>query len=140
LNASEQHGTGLLGSARLVLASLLEIGHTRLQLASTELEEERLRVAELLLHATLALFFLGVGLVLGSLLIVLLFWESHRLLALGSVTALHLGIGAYAAVVWQKKARNKPPLLAATIAELRRDQAAFQQAVHDAQRAATDVP
>lgn len=32
---------GLLGSARAVLAGLVEIGQTRLQLASTDLEEER---------------------------------------------------------------------------------------------------
>ena len=116
---------GLLGSARAVLAGLVEIGQTRLQLASTELEEERLRLAELLLYASMALFFLGVGLVLASLLLVLLFWDGPRLLVLGLLTALYLAVGAALAIGWRRKARAKPPLLATTIAELQRDREAL---------------
>lgn len=112
---------GLLGSARAVLAGLVEIGHTRLQLASTELEEERLRIAQLLLYATAALFFLGLGLVLFALWLVLLFWDSHRVLVLGVETILILSIGAALAGAWRHKARTKPRLLGATLAELQRD-------------------
>jgi len=116
---------GLLGSARAVLAGLVEIGQTRLQLASTELEEERLRLAELLLYATLALFFLGIGLVLASLLLVLLFWDGPRLLVLGLLTVLYLAIAAALGMAWRRKARAKPALLATTLAELQRDREAL---------------
>jgi uncharacterized membrane protein YqjE len=117
---------GLLSSARAVLAGLVEIGQTRLQLAGTELEEERLRVAQLLLCATAALFFLGLGLVLCALLLVLLFWDEHRVLVLGIETVLMLAIGAGLAGRWRHKARAKPHLLAATLTELKRDQEALQ--------------
>ncbi len=116
---------GLLGSARGVLGALVEIGQTRLQLAGTELEEERLRVAELLLLATAALFFLGLGIVLTTLLLVLLFWDGPRVLVLGGATALCLALGAGLAAAWRRKARGKPPLLAATLAELQRDRDAL---------------
>lgn len=116
---------GLLASVRLVAASLLEVGQTRLQLASTEIEEERLRLAELLLWATLALFFLGIGIVFAGLLLVLLVWDGPREWVLAAITALFGGIGVWACVVWRRKARAKPPLLAATIGELRRDRAAL---------------
>lgn len=117
---------GLLSSARSVLAGLVEIGQTRLQLASTELEEERLRIAQLLLYATAALFFLGLGLVLFALLLVLLFWDSHRVLVLGIETVLILAIGAGLAGVWRHKARTKPRLLGASLMELQRDRDALQ--------------
>lgn len=115
---------GLLGSARAVLVALLEIGQTRLQLASTELEEERLRIAELLLFATAALFFLGIGIVLATLLLVLLFWDA-RVLVLALAAAVFLAVGAGLAAAWRRKAAAKPPLLASTLAELQRDREAL---------------
>ena len=118
---------GLLGSTRAVLVALLEIGQTRLQLASTELEEERLRVAELLLFATAALFFLGIGIVLATLLLVLLFWDGPRVLVLALAAAAFLAIGAGLAAAWRRKAAAKPPLLASTLAELQRDREALIQ-------------
>lgn len=117
---------GLLGSARQVLALLIDIGQTRLQLAGTELEEERLRVAELLLYATASLFFLGVGLVLASLLVVMLFWDSHREWALGGLAATFLALGVGLRAVWRRKQRNRPQLLASTLAELQRDRDALR--------------
>lgn len=120
---------GLMASARLLLGALVEIGHTRLQLASTELEEERLRVAELLLLASFALFFLGIGLVLATMFVVLLFWDGPRELVMGMLTVLFLAVGGAAAVVWRRKARSKPRLLAATLEELRSDQAALREGV-----------
>jgi len=117
---------GLLGSARAVLAGLVDIGQTRLQLASTELEEERLRLTELLVIGAAALFCVGVGLVLATLLLVVLFWDAHRVLALAVATALYLGAAAALVAALRRKARAKPPLLAATLAELRRDRDALR--------------
>ena len=118
---------GLLGSARAVLVALLEIGQTRLQLASTELEEERLRIAELLLFATAALFFLGIGIVLATLLLVLLYWDGPRVLVLALAAATFLATGAGLAAAWRRKAAAKPPLMASTLAELQRDREALIQ-------------
>jgi uncharacterized membrane protein YqjE len=117
---------GLLGSARAVLAGLVDIGQTRLQLASTELEEERLRLTELLLIGAAALFCFGIGLVLATLLLVVLFWDTHRVLVLAVATALYLGTAAALVVALRRKARAKPPLFAATLAELRQDRDALR--------------
>jgi len=118
--------TGLLGSARRALAVALEIAHTRLQLASTELEEERLRLTQLVLWAALAVFLLFVGVVLTALLVVVLVWDDHRELALALLSAGFLGGAALAGFTWLRKARSKPPLLAATLAELERDREALR--------------
>ncbi|ODV13462.1 MAG: hypothetical protein ABT20_02110 [Rubrivivax sp. SCN 70-15] len=125
--ANANPSPGLLGSLRELLGALLDVGQTRLALASTELEEERLRLVELLLWATLALFLAGIGIVLAALLLVLLFWDGPREWVLGGITAAFL-VGAGAALaVWRRKAHDKPPLLAATLAELRRDRDALRR-------------
>lgn len=96
---------------------------TRLELAATELEEERLHWAGLALWAALTICLLVVGTVFAGLLLVLLFWNGPRELALAVLTAAFLGAGAVSAVTWRRKARAKPPLLGATRAELRLDAA-----------------
>jgi uncharacterized membrane protein YqjE len=117
---------GLVASARTVLGALVEIGQTRLQLVSTELEEERARVAELLLLATFALFFLGIGLVLACLLIVLLVWDGPREWVLGLLAAGFLAVGVGAAFRWRRTTHRKPRLLSTTLEELRRDASALR--------------
>ena len=118
---------GLLGTLRELLGALLDVGQTRLALASTELEEERLRLVELLLWATLALFLAGVGIVLAALLLVLLFWDGPREWVLGGITAAFvLGAGG-ALAVWRRKAHEKPPFLVATLGELRRARDALRR-------------
>jgi uncharacterized membrane protein YqjE len=119
--------SGLLGTLRELAGALLDLGQTRLALASTELEEERLRLAELLLWAILALFLSGVGVVLAALLLVLLYWDGPREAVLGAITAAFLLGAAWALAVWRRKARAKPPFLAATLSELRRDRDALRR-------------
>jgi len=106
-------------------AALLDLGQSRLRLAAVEVEEERLRVAELLLWATCALFLLGVGVVCAAGLLVLLCWNGPREVVLGVVAAAFIGSGLAALAVWRRKARQKPPFLGATLAELERDRAAL---------------
>lgn len=116
---------GLLASMRVVAGAVVALAATRLKLASTELEEERLHIAQLALWAALTLFCLGVGTVFAGLLLVLLLWNGPREWALGALTAAFLCGGALAAAAWRHKAANKPRLLAATLAELRSDGAAL---------------
>jgi uncharacterized membrane protein YqjE len=120
---------GLLQSAREVLAVLLDIGQTRLQLASTELEQERLYLTRQLLLAALALFFLGVSSLMGSLWLVVLFWDEHRLLVLGLITLAYLAAALACVWRWRAQARRKPALLASTVAELKRDAEALRSGV-----------
>lgn len=111
----------MFDSLKGLAASLVAVLHTRLDLLSTDLEEERARLVSILLLLFVALFCLGVGVLLLALLVVVAYWESHRLLALGSVTALFLASGA-AAFGWvQHKLKTKPRLFAASLAELSKD-------------------
>src|SRR4030066_1131585 len=112
---------GLFESLKTLSASLVSIVHTRLELLSTDVAEEREHLISLLVMGLVALFCLGVGVVLLAILIAVVFWESHRLMALGGLTGFFLL--ASAGVVWlaMHKARTKPRLFEASLAELSKD-------------------
>lgn len=112
---------GLLASLSTLAATLVAIVHTRLDLLSADVEEGRAHVLSLLVLALAALFFIGVGVVLAAILLVVVFWDTHRLLALGSLAGLFLaaGVGAWAFALY--KARTKPRLFAASLSELSKD-------------------
>lgn len=116
---------GLLRSLRNLLATAIAIGHTRLELLSTELQREIHQAAEIMLWAAVALLAAGIGLFLLAILIVFVFWDTHRLLASVVVTAVFFAIAATAAVVLRAKIRNRPRLLDGTLTELARDRASL---------------
>jgi uncharacterized membrane protein YqjE len=111
----------MLGPVRELARTLLSFVLTRTRLAATELEEQALRLLEILVWLAVALFFLGVALVFAAVLVVLLFWDSNRLLAAGLLAALFVCIGVGAALIGRARLRERPKLLAATLAELARD-------------------
>jgi uncharacterized membrane protein YqjE len=112
---------GLFDSLKVLAATLLAIAHTRLELLSTELEEERVRLSSMLVWTLVALFCAGLGVVLATLFVVLALWDTHRLLALGIPAILFLLGAALAGLVVRGKARAKPRLFAASLTELSRD-------------------
>lgn len=113
------------GTLRLA-ATLLDIGHTRLQLAATELEEERLRLVQQIISASCALLFGGLGLLLTSAWIVLASPAEQRLLVLGWLIGLFLLLCALGLWRWWHLAVHKPPFLHATLTELQKDMACLR--------------
>jgi uncharacterized membrane protein YqjE len=112
---------GLFDSLKMLTATLIAIAHTRLELLSTELGEERVRLSSMLLWALVALFCAGLGAVLATLFVVLALWDTHRLLALGIPAILFLLGAALAWLVVRGKARGKPRLFTGTLTELSKD-------------------
>lgn len=117
---------GLFASVRNLLATALAITHTRLELVTTEIEEELYRVAEILVWAFLAIFFAGLTVLMAAFLVVILWWEDHRLLAASATVLVFLGITVGALAVVRRKAQARPKLLNATIEELKRDREALE--------------
>ena len=118
---SEHRATGLFASVRDLLATALTIAQTRLELVSTEIEEELHRVAEILLWTFVVIFFAGITVLMFAFVIVIAWWEEHRLLAASLTAVLFLCITAVALFVVLAKARSRPKLLESTIEEIRRD-------------------
>jgi len=115
--------SGLMGSVRQLLSTLTSIASTRLELLANELQEERLRITQMLLFALFALFCFGVGILLLTTFIVVLFWDDHRLAVLGALSALFFALGTLMAMLLRGKARAKPRLFSTSLAELTEDRA-----------------
>jgi len=111
----------MLGPVRDFARTLLSFVLTRTRLAATELEEQALRLIEIMVWLAVALFFIGIAIVFTALLVVLLFWDSNRLLAAGLLTTLFVSVGAGAALISRRLLRERPKFLGATLAELERD-------------------
>ena len=112
---------GLLDSLTVLAGSLVSIAHTRLELLSIDLEEDRIHLLSVVLLSLAALFSLVVGVVLVAILLVVIFWESHRLLVLGSLAVFFLVTGLVACGFALRKAKTKPRLFTASLLELFKD-------------------
>lgn len=117
--------SGLLASVRILLGTLLGMARTRLELIATELEEERLHLARLVMYGLLALFFFGLGVMVLSLLIIAAFWDTNRLAAITLLVVAYLGIALVFGFAARKQLRRKPRLFSATLAEIDKDRAAL---------------
>ncbi len=114
---------GLLESLKTLTGTLVAMVHTRLALFATDLEEERAHLVSLFILTLVSLFCIAVGVILAALFVVVAFWDTHRLLALGGLTGLFLLAGFSASWSAKYKLENKPKLFAASLAELYQDRA-----------------
>jgi uncharacterized membrane protein YqjE len=110
-----------------MLATLLELGSTRLELVSVEIQEQIEYAASLLLWGIAAIFFASLTVLLLALTIVIACWDQHRLLAAGLVTAAFALIAFIAAQVVRRRLESRPRFLSATSGELRRDAEALDE-------------
>lgn len=117
---------GLFGSAKRLLCSLTTIVSTRLELLANELQEERLRLTQMLFYALAAFFCFSMGLLLLTVFIVVLFWDSHRLAVLGGLSAIFFASGALLAMSLRSKAQASSKLFSASLGELAKDRAQLE--------------
>lgn len=119
--ARPDQAPGLLASLRSLATTAVDILRTRLALLAAEVEEESLRLARLAFLALVALLLLTLGLLAFTLLLVVLFWDTHRVLVVGLLTALYLG-GAIAIALYVRSGlRGGSKLFSASLAELDKD-------------------
>jgi len=123
---------GILDSLRGMVATLVQLVHARVELFTTELEEEMHRVAMLLLWAVIAVFFGGLFVLMLSMTIIIAVWDEHRLLAAIIMTSVFLAIVLVAAALLASNLRARTRLLATSLSELRRDGQALAR--NDAER------
>lgn len=120
--SNSQHGAeGLLGSLKSITALAVAIAHNRLNLLSTDLEIAREQTVSVLMMVLVALFGLCFGALLLALFVVVIFWDTHRLIALGSMTGLFMLIGVIC--LWRviKALKATPAAFEASLAELAKD-------------------
>lgn len=116
-----EYRPGILDSIKSLVATLVAAAHNRLELVSTEVQEELARLAALLLWGFAALLLATVGLAFTATTVLLAVAPDHRVLAAGTLAALFLlGAGAAGWTV-RRIARSKARPLDATLTELEKD-------------------
>jgi uncharacterized membrane protein YqjE len=117
--------SGLLATLRALPAQLLAMLATRGELAALELGEARDRLLRALAVGALAAALLLAALMTVSLWVAAVFWDGPRALALGLLAAVYLLAGVVLVQRLRREFAAAPPLLADTLAELRKDGAAL---------------
>lgn len=120
-DAARDHAGGLLDSLQQFAATVIDVLQTRVEIVATEFEEERERLRELVVFGFFALFFLGFGFLLLTLFVVVLFWDTYRVYAVGGFAIVYLGLGVFSAVTLRQRLRTRPRLFATTVAEFAKD-------------------
>jgi uncharacterized membrane protein YqjE len=113
--------TGLMGSLKTLAATLVGIGCTRLELLSSEIEEQRVWLSSMLLWTLISLFCAAVGIVLVAILLVVVFWDTYRLLTLFILVFVFVLGAIISSQVALGKARAKPKLFSTSLVELSKD-------------------
>jgi uncharacterized membrane protein YqjE len=122
---SESGSVPFTAALKNLAGTLIGVVHTRIELLSTEWEEERARLGRIWIALSLTLFFTGVATVLAAAFVVVSLWESYRLWALGAMTLVFV---AAAVVCWRiamHALAAKPRLFASTLAAFEADRAAL---------------
>jgi uncharacterized membrane protein YqjE len=118
---------GLFRSLRELLQVLIGTVCTRLELLQAEFEEEKLRLAGIGVLAVAAVFFLALAIIVFTFFVILLFWDTHRLLVSGLVALAYLIAGLGCAAAARTRAKAKSTLFAASLAQLDADREQLSQ-------------
>ena len=112
---------GLMGSVKRLAGTVLAIIQTRLELLSNELEEERLRVRQMVLYGSVVMFLFAMATMLMTMFVVVLFWDSYRLQVLGGLTVLFLFAGLLVLNALRRAAAERSKLFSTSLSELSDD-------------------
>jgi uncharacterized membrane protein YqjE len=112
---------GLFDSLRALLATLVAMAHTRVELFGTEIEEEVRRVIELMLGGLVVLALASLALLFAGLVVVAAYWDTHRLAATVGVAIGFTVLAAASYLAVRARTRRRSRVLASTLDELERD-------------------
>jgi uncharacterized membrane protein YqjE len=117
---------GIFSSVARLLKTVRDVAENRLELFLLELKEERIRLFD-------ALFLLGIGiicalmtLVMVTLTIVMIFWDTHRLVVLILVTTVY-ALGAVVAILKLRSRLQSWQDFSATLEQIKKDRSCLEK-------------
>ncbi len=124
-HAPEPHA--LSASLRRLGSTLFATLHTRVELLALEYQRERMGIMRLMVLGLAALFFLALGAITATIFVIVLFWDSQRLVVIGFLTLLYFAIGAGIVAFTKREAERLNRPFSASLEELRRDGERFKR-------------
>lgn len=115
---------GLFKSAQDLIANVLGLAQTRLELLSTEVQELLARLVLLMIASVAAILLAAIALGFGAVALLLWTPEEHRASLAAGLALVFLAAAAY--IAWQARRDIKARPFASSLAELERDLAALK--------------
>ena len=109
---------GIVRSVQRMLAIVVSMAKTRLGLLAVEARLELNRIWLLLAVTVLALIFVAMSLLMLSLLVIIAYWETSRLLAIGSLLGLYVAATTVTLLILRRKTTSASSLFAASLSSL----------------------
>jgi uncharacterized membrane protein YqjE len=126
MDESPQTEGGVLAAVARLFQTLRDSAANRIELFLVELQEERIRLIDALLLVAVAIVCAVMTLVMITFLVVVIFWDTHRLLVLALVTAAY-AVAAVVAVVKLRSRLQRWQAFSATLEEFKKDRACFKK-------------
>jgi uncharacterized membrane protein YqjE len=114
-----------------VVANLLNMSQTRLELAGIEITQVRQTTVKTVVWSLLTAMAAVFASVFVCALVIALAWESYRYIAITGCAALYAVLGIYFWTQLKDTLAAQPPLFEATLAELARDKQAVMDSLQD---------
>jgi uncharacterized membrane protein YqjE len=125
MSTSAETRPGLLGSVRRLVDTGLGLAQNRLELFAVEIQEEKIRFAELIMLVCALVAVASLALALLTLTVVLVFWETGRVPALISLSVLYTGGAIWLWRMVQARLHQDSKPFSATLEELKKDKKCF---------------
>src|SRR6266446_3656485 len=117
---TEKEG-GLFASLRRLLDSALALVQNRFEVFTVELQEEKIRLVDLLLRAVVVVVLGFMTLIAATALVVVWLWDSSPVAVLAIVTLLYGLTAAGMGYSLKQRLQRTPPPFASTLAEFKKD-------------------
>ena len=117
---------GLLSTLRCMLKTLRDVAENRVELFLVEWQEERLRMLDALWLLMLGTVCALMALLMATLIVVVIFWDTHRMLVLTLFLLAYTGVAVTAfGLLYSRLKRGRA--FAATLEQIKKDQACFKE-------------
>ena len=126
MDETPQAEGGIISSITRALKTLRDVGANRIELFLLEVQEERMRLFDALFLIAAGIVCVTMTLVLVTFTIIVIFWDTHRLLVLALLTVVYAGT-ALAVLVKLRSNLQRWRTFSATLDELKKDRACFKK-------------
>ena len=116
---------GLFASLRRLLDSALGLVQNRFEVFTVELQEEKIRLFDLLLRAAVVMVLGFMTLIAATALVVVWLWDTSPVAVLAIVTLLYGLTAAGIGYSLKQRLQHGPPPFASTLAEFKKDRECF---------------
>jgi len=124
-----QRPGGLRSAFAELAESVIGLAGTRARLAGVELAEERARLVTRAILLLAGILLIAVAALFAGAFVVVLFWDTHRLIAIATMTVVLAVAGTLLLLRARAIGRNAPQPFATTLAELEKDRVLLARAV-----------